>query len=94
MRNKVNRLEEIFMRLVEGTAPARRSGERSQSAYAPRRRRELAVSSVVSASAPPVNLSLVRWVGFKTIVIREYGRIIRIWGQTWCRRRSPRRCTS
>jgi len=24
----------------------------------------------------------VRWIGFKTIVIREYGRIIRIWGQT------------
>ena len=23
-----------------------------------------------------------RWIGFKTIVIREYGRIIRIWGQT------------
>ena len=40
------------------------------------------MSSVVSASAPPVNLSLVRWVGFKTMVIREYGRIIRIWGQT------------
>jgi ABC-2 type transport system permease protein len=28
------------------------------------------------------NLNAVRWVGFKTIVIREYGRIIRIWGQT------------
>ena len=40
------------------------------------------MNSVVSASAPPVNLSLVRWVGFKTMVIREYGRIIRIWGQT------------
>jgi len=40
------------------------------------------VNSVVSASAPPVNLRLVRWVGFKTMVIREYGRIIRIWGQT------------
>jgi ABC-2 type transport system permease protein len=40
------------------------------------------VNSVVSASAPPVNLSRVRWVGFKTMVIREYGRIIRIWGQT------------
>jgi ABC-2 type transport system permease protein len=24
----------------------------------------------------------VRWIGFKTIVIREYGRIVRIWGQT------------
>ncbi|MEJ1964299.1 MAG: ABC transporter permease [Gammaproteobacteria bacterium] len=23
-----------------------------------------------------------RWVGYKTIVIREYGRIVRIWGQT------------
>ncbi len=31
---------------------------------------------------PPVDLGLVRWVGFQTIVIREYGRIIRIWGQT------------
>ena len=40
------------------------------------------MNSVVSASAPPVNLSRVRWVGFKTMVIREYGRIIRIWGQT------------
>ncbi|MBS0365761.1 MAG: ABC transporter permease [Proteobacteria bacterium] len=27
-------------------------------------------------------MSRVRWVGFCTIVIREYGRIIRIWGQT------------
>ena len=23
-----------------------------------------------------------RWIGFKTIIIREYGRIVRIWGQT------------
>ena len=29
-----------------------------------------------------LNLNAVRWVGYKTIVIREYGRIIRIWGQT------------
>ncbi len=29
-----------------------------------------------------INLNAIRWVGFKTIVIREYGRIIRIWGQT------------
>jgi ABC-2 type transport system permease protein len=29
-----------------------------------------------------INLSAIRWVGYKTIVIREYGRIIRIWGQT------------
>ena len=33
-------------------------------------------------AAAPVNLNVVRWIGFKTIVIREYGRIIRIWGQT------------
>jgi len=31
---------------------------------------------------PPIRLGVVRWIGFKTIVIREYGRIIRIWGQT------------
>ena len=29
-----------------------------------------------------VNLRRVRWIGFKTIIIREYGRIVRIWGQT------------
>ena len=34
------------------------------------------------AAAPPIRLRVVRWIGFKTIVIREYGRIIRIWGQT------------
>src|SRR6201991_1479202 len=38
--------------------------------------------AVRDAAAPPVNLNVVRWVGFKTIVIREYGRIIRIWAQT------------
>jgi ABC-2 type transport system permease protein len=27
-------------------------------------------------------MSRVRWIGFSTIVLREYGRIIRIWGQT------------
>jgi ABC-2 type transport system permease protein len=30
----------------------------------------------------PVNLVQVNWCGFKTIIIREYGRIMRIWGQT------------
>ena len=34
------------------------------------------------AVSPPMNVGVIRWVGFKTIVIREYGRIIRIWGQT------------
>src|SRR5689334_25255462 len=37
---------------------------------------------VKEAAAPQMHLGLVRWIGFKTIVIREYGRIIRIWGQT------------
>lgn len=32
--------------------------------------------------SPPISLGLVRWIGYQTIVIREYGRIIRIWGQT------------
>jgi ABC-2 type transport system permease protein len=34
--------------------------------------------------ATPATMSLgrVRWIGYKTLVIREYGRIIRIWGQT------------
>ena len=30
----------------------------------------------------PIDLGRIRWIGLKTIVIREYGRIIRIWGQT------------
>ena len=41
--------------------------------------------SAAPAPAPtPVTASLaaIRWIGFQTIVIREYGRIIRIWGQT------------
>jgi ABC-2 type transport system permease protein len=40
------------------------------------------MSSVVLPAPPRINLNVVRWIGFKTIVIREYGRIIRIWGQT------------
>ncbi len=28
------------------------------------------------------SLARMQWIGFKTIVIREYGRIVRIWGQT------------
>ena len=40
--------------------------------------------SSVALPAPdqPIALGTVRWIGFKTIVIREFGRIIRIWGQT------------
>jgi ABC-2 type transport system permease protein len=37
---------------------------------------------VKTEASPPVNLAKVNWCGFKTIIIREYGRIIRIWGQT------------
>ena len=40
------------------------------------------MSSVVQSAPAPIRLNVVRWIGFKTIVIREYGRIIRIWGQT------------
>jgi len=41
------------------------------------------MSAVLEAAVPPpIPLKVVRWIGFKTIVIREYGRIIRIWGQT------------
>ena len=40
----------------------------------------------VAANAPAADsvrsLRQARWTGFKTIVIREYGRIIRIWAQT------------
>jgi ABC-2 type transport system permease protein len=39
-------------------------------------------SVVLPAARAPIKLGVVRWIGFKTIVIREYGRIIRIWGQT------------
>ena len=38
--------------------------------------------AVKDTAAPQMHLGVVRWIGFKTIVIREYGRIIRIWGQT------------
>src|SRR5579872_1746904 len=38
--------------------------------------------AVKDTAAPPVRPGVVRWIGYKTIVIREYGRIIRIWGQT------------
>jgi len=39
-------------------------------------------TAVRSSATPAMNMGVVRWIGFKTIVIREYGRIIRIWGQT------------
>jgi ABC-2 type transport system permease protein len=36
----------------------------------------------VKEAAAPLRPGVVRWTGFKTIVIREFGRITRIWGQT------------
>ena len=33
-------------------------------------------------STQALPLSTIRAIGFRTIIIREYGRIIRIWGQT------------
>ncbi len=40
------------------------------------------MSAVAQVAVPAVNMNRVRWIGFKTIIIREWGRIIRIWGQT------------
>ena len=44
------------------------------------------MSTNASETARPVDspkaLGATQWTGFKTIVIREYGRIIRIWAQT------------
>src|SRR5882672_2740603 len=39
-----------------------------------------ASAAATGTMAPSVNAT--RWVGFATIVIREYSRIVRIWGQT------------
>ncbi len=35
-----------------------------------------------AASVPRHGVGYARWVGFRTILVREWGRIIRIWGQT------------
>ncbi len=39
-------------------------------------------ATAANTAAPSPTTSDARWVGFKTIIIREYSRIIRIWGQT------------
>jgi ABC-2 type transport system permease protein len=36
----------------------------------------------VPTTAAVVSLNAIRWIGLRTIVIREYGRIVRIWAQT------------
>jgi len=38
--------------------------------------------SLLPAGTAPDSMAKIRWIGFSTIVIREYGRIVRIWGQT------------
>jgi hypothetical protein len=43
-----------------------------------RRRREKVIVTV----AVKISRARTEWIGFKTIVIREFGRIVRIWGQT------------
>ena len=37
-------------------------------------------SAAVEVAAP--SRARIRWIGFQTIVLREMGRILRIWGQT------------
>jgi ABC-2 type transport system permease protein len=41
-----------------------------------------ATTRAAHAADSPKGLGQARWIGFKTIMIREYGRIIRIWAQT------------
>jgi ABC-2 type transport system permease protein len=36
----------------------------------------------ITMHAPPIDLRATRWVGFQTMVIREFSRILRIWAQT------------
>jgi ABC-2 type transport system permease protein len=42
----------------------------------------LAPASVPPSVGEPPSVGTTRWIGFQTIIIREYSRIIRIWGQT------------
>jgi ABC-2 type transport system permease protein len=39
-------------------------------------------ATAIPSSSSKLDMGHIRWVGYKTIVLREYGRIIRIWGQT------------
>ena len=40
------------------------------------------VPAAPAGAAERVSMLRIGWIGFRTIVIREYGRIMRIWGQT------------
>ncbi len=66
MRNKVNRLEELFIRLVDGSASAGRAKTAGR----------------VGVVNVPASRARAEWIGFNTIIIREFSRIVRIWGQT------------
>ncbi len=39
-------------------------------------------SRAASSASASRSIAAIRWIVFQTIVIREYGRIVRIWGQT------------
>jgi ABC-2 type transport system permease protein len=39
-------------------------------------------AATTSGTRSPPSLNAMRWTGFSTIIIREYSRIVRIWGQT------------
>lgn len=41
-----------------------------------------AATPVAAAVAPAHGVARARWIGFKTIIVREFDRIVRIWGQT------------
>jgi len=80
--NKVNRIEEIFMRLVVEGRGTCHGGRR----LTPERRGRGMDAAVTDT--PQINASWGgAWIGSRTIVIRAYGRNLRIWGQTLCRRR-------
>ena len=74
MRNKANRLEELFLRLVEGRDAA--TGLAGSSGVGVNEATQAAAAAEAAATGDR------RWVGFRTIVIREFSRIVRIWGQT------------
>ena len=92
--SKEQSLNEVFAKLIgaghrralhaQQGQPARRALHEAGRAQA-RRRERVAMSDAaaqVAAADSARSLRQARWIGFKTIIIREYGRIIRIWAQT------------
>ena len=80
MRNKANRLEELFLRLVEGRDVA--SGQAKPAGVGVHMSDSSMGVSEGAAITGVERMRRARKVGFYTIVIREFSRIIRIWGQT------------